>query len=434
MNRTGQKVMRLGERGERRRRVRARAWPAGLLMTGTLLLGGGAVAWSGGASGATADGPHTSAVAAATAQSSTESLAGVCPSTIQMVMNWTPEAEQGAYYELAASGGDINTSTKSYTANLVDQGHKTGVKIEIISGGPAIGYLQPPEYLYTHPSVLLALGSTDQSIIDYSRTPTEQIVAPFRINPQVLMWNPSKYHITNLSQVPATHATVLYFNGSAYMTYLMGAGYVSSAQADGSDKGNPDRWVASGGTIIQQGYATEEPYLYSHELPAWDTAIAYDLIANTGYDAYDAIETRPSDVSQYAKCFTKLVPMIQRAQISYVEHPSRVNHLIVTLIQKYGVGGPYDLAEASYTARTELRDRIVSQPTSGGFGSFSLKRVTHLLNVLRPIEAKNSNPLPSSLTAQKVVTNRFIDPTVTLPYNGPYNKSHGVVVVDGKKK
>jgi hypothetical protein len=360
---------------------------------------------------------------------SPSSLAGICPSTVKIQLNWTPEAEQGAYYELAASSGSINSGQKYYTAPLVDpsNGVKTGVQVQILAGGPAVGYTSPERLLYTDSSILLGMDATDSQIEAFSTSPTIGIVSPMYKYDNVFFWNPAKYHFTKISQFAASNATVLSFGSKTPLnSFLEGKGWIKASQVDGSYNGTPAQFVATGGGVISGGYATYEPYFYSHELSAWDKPISYELIANTGYNPYsEDTFTTPGNLKKYASCFKKLVPMIQQAQISYEESPTRVNRLIVQLDDAYKIGGGYNMAVGAYAAKTLLEDRVVANPPSGGFGSFTMKRVNTLIHLLENTHSLTG--LPKNFNAGMLETNRFIDPQLTLGYKGPYNNVSGVI-------
>ena len=91
-------------------------------------------------------------------------------------------------------------------------------------------------------------------------------MTPFEFSPQILMWNPQKLKISKFSDIKNTRAKVLVFAGGAWIDYLEGKGWVSSSQVDTSYDGSPARFVASDGGIIQQGFATSEPWQYQHDI------------------------------------------------------------------------------------------------------------------------------------------------------------------------
>lgn len=375
-------------------------------------------------------GSSSSPSASGSSAATTGALSGICPPTVEIQQNWTPEAEQGAYYQLAASGGTIDSSQKTYTAPLLDPstGKKTGVNVELLAGGPATGYSSPEQLLYEHTSILLGVDATDTQIQSYSKTPTVGVVTPMNLYDNVYFWNPAKHHFKSIADIGSSGATLLsYGTGGALNLYLEAKGELSKSQIDGSYNGSPGDFVASGGSLISGGYATYEPYFYSHQLSAWDKPIAYQLIETTGYNPYsNTTFVTPANETKYAKCLTKLVPMIQQAQITYLKSPSRTNNLIVQLATAYKVGGGYNLAVAKYADQAMLSDKIVSNPSSGAFASFDFSRVTKLIGLLQ--STKSVTGLPAGFSATKLETNKFIDKSISMTfYKGPYNNPSGVI-------
>jgi hypothetical protein len=371
----------------------------------------------------------STAASGATA-SATGVLTGICPSTVEIQNNWTPEAEQGAYYELAASGGTIDSNQKTYTAALLDPatGKATGVNVELLAGGPAAGYSNPEQLLYENQSILLGVDATDTQIQSYAKTPTVGVVTPMEQYDNVFFWNPAEHNLSSIANIGSSGATLLsYGTGGALNLYLEAKGELHHSQIDGAYNGSPADFVASGGALISGGYATYEPYYYSHELPAWNKAISYQLIATTGYNPYsNTTFVTPSNLKKYSACLAKLVPMIQQAQISYLQSPSRVNQLIIQLSDAYKIGGTYNQAIASYADQTMLADKIVAQPASGAFGSFDMARVDTLIGQLKSTNSVTG--LSAGFSATTLETNKFIDPSIKMTfYTGPYNNSAGVI-------
>ena len=365
-----------------------------------------------------------------TAATTTGELSGICPSTVEIQQNWTPEAEQGAYYQLAASGGTIDSGQKTYTAPLLNPstGKPTGVNVELLAGGPATGYSNPEQLLYENQSILLGVDATDSQIQSYSKTPTVGVVTPMYLYDNVFFWNPAKNNLSGISGIGSSGATLLsYGTGGALNLYLEAKGELHHSQIDGAYNGSPADFVASGGALISGGYATYEPYYYSHQLSAWDKAISYQLIETTGYNPYsNTTFVTPANLKKYSACLKKLVPMIQQAQISYLQSPDRVNQLIVQLATDYKIGGGYSMAVAQYADQTMLADKIVSNPSSGAFGSFDLARVNTLISQLKA--TKSVTGLPASFSAGTLETNQFIDPGISMSfYTGPYNNTSGVI-------
>jgi hypothetical protein len=372
----------------------------------------------------------SSSTPSTTGASTTGTLSGICPATVEIQQNWTPEAEQGAYYELAASGGNIDSSQKTYTAPLLDPstGKKTGVNVELLAGGPAVGYSNPEQLLYENQSILLGVDATDTQIQSYAKTPTVGVVTPMNLYDNVYFWDPAKHHLSGIPGIGSSGATLLsYGTGGALNLYLESKGELHKSQIDGSYNGSPADFVASGGSMISGGYATYEPYFYTHQLSAWDKPIAYQLIETTGYNPYsNTTFVTPANLTKYSKCLSKLVPMIQQSQISYLQSPSRTNALIVELANDYKIGGGYNEAVASYADKTMLADRIVSQQSGEAFASFDMSRVNNLINLLKSTSTVTG--LPAGFSATKLETNRFIDSSISMTfYTGPYNDPSGVI-------
>ena len=66
------------------------------------------------------------------------------------------------------------------------------------------------------------------------------------------------------------------------MDYLVSKGYVTKDQLDASFDGTPARFVAERGKLIQQGYASNEPYRWEHDVPAWNKPVKSLLVHDVG--------------------------------------------------------------------------------------------------------------------------------------------------------
>src|SRR6266536_1647445 len=193
----------------------------------------------------------------APAASGAQSLKGVCPDPVVVQTDWWPEPEHGGTYQLLGAGYKLDTAKKRVTGPLVSQGKDTGVKIEVRAGGPAIGFQQTSAQMYLDKSSTLGFVFTDSAVQFSAKQPTLAVVTPLDINPQMIMWDP-KVH-------PDFHTIA-----------DIGQTYTEA----------PDRYVASGGKVAQQGFATSEPFIYQNELPQWKKPVALQLIIDTGYPVY----------------------------------------------------------------------------------------------------------------------------------------------------
>jgi hypothetical protein len=353
----------------------------------------------------------TGAVPSASASGAT-SLAGVCPATVSIQSNWWAQAEDGAIYRLLGGTLSIDKQRKRVSGSLVAEGADTGVKLEIRSGGPANGFVPAASVLYTDPGVLLATADTDQVAQLASSRPVKAVVAPLERSPVVLMYDPAQHQFPTIADIGKAGTKVLYFQGATYMEYLIGSGQLKRSQVDSGYAGTPDRWVAARGSIVQQGFLTNEPYAYENELTAWDKKVAWLLVADAGYPVYpETLVVRPDKEPANAACLRKLVPIIQRSAVGYLADPKATNDLIVRLTQDYQAY-PYSAERAAYAVRVMKANGIVGNGPNGTLGDFDTARVTKLLDIVRPVFRAAGQPLPDGLGADDVVTNAYIDGSV----------------------
>jgi hypothetical protein len=366
------------------------------------------------AAGACGGAPDTATGAAA--GSGRGSLAGVCPETVVVQTNWFPQSEHGAAYRLVGPGYRVDAAHKRVIGPLVAGGKDTGVRIEVRAGGPAVGFQSSAALMYQDPDITLGMLQTDE-IVQFSKTqPVVGVMAPLELDPQILLWDPRahpEWH--TIADIGQTDAQVLYFQGSAYMEYLVGAGILRRAQVDGRYDGSPSRFVASGGRIAVQGYATNEPYLYEHEIKAWGKPVAFQLVVDTGYPNYaNVLSVRADQKAKLAPCLKRLVPMLQQAQVEFMRDPSPTLELIVKLDHAYKGGFVYSPGLARF-AVTQMRQLgIVDNGHDATLGNFDSQRVQRLINILAPIFAGQRKPIRPNLAPGDVTTNEFIDPAISL--------------------
>lgn len=361
------------------------------------------------AAACTAGSSQVTGAAPTASATGTASLAGVCPATVTVQSNWWAQAEDGAIYRLLGGTLDVDKQHKRVTGSLVADGVDTGVKLQIRSGGPANGFVPAASVLYTDPSVMLATADTDQIAQLAGTRPVKAVVAPMDRSPVVLMFDPAQHQFKTISEIGKSGIRVLYFQGATYVEYLVDSGQLTRAQVDSGYAGTPDRWVAARGNIVQQGFLTNEPFAYENELPAWNKKVAWLLVADAGYPVYpETLAVRTDKESTYASCLRRLVPIIQRSAVGYLNDPVATNALIVQLTQDYDAY-PYSAARAAYAAKVMKDNGIVGNGSDATIGNFDMARVSKLLDIVRPVFARARQPLPSGLTANDLVTNAYID-------------------------
>ncbi|MGH3449246.1 MAG: ABC transporter substrate-binding protein, partial [Haloechinothrix sp.] len=307
----------------------------------------------------------------------------------------------------------IDAERKRVTAPLVASGKDTGVKLEVRAGGPAVGFQTVSSQMYLDPAITLGQVITDEAVNLSATQPTVAVVAPLDINPQMIMWDPQTYpDFSTIADIGRTDTTVLYFESVSYMEYLLGSKILRRSQVDGSFDGSPANFVAAGGKIAQQGFATSEPYLYEKVLKQWKKPVKFQLIHDTGYPVYpQSLSIRADKKKDLTPCLKKLVPIIQHAQVDYLKEPEATNKLIVDLVDKYKVGFTYSLNQAEFSVQQQLKLRIVGNGPDQTLGNFETSRIERTIKILARILEAQKKPRPD-LTPNDIATNEFIDPAI----------------------
>src|SRR6266511_285850 len=212
--------------------------------------------------------------------------------------------------------------------------------------------------MYQDPDITLGMLQTDE-IVQFSKTqPVVGVMAPLELDPQILLWDPKAHPDWHtIADIGQSDVQVLYFQGSAYMEYLVGAGYPNYA---------------------------------------------------------NVLSVRADQKAKLAPCLKRLVPMLQQAQVDFMRDPGRTLDLIVKLDQTYKGGCVYSPGLARF-AVTQMRQLgIVDNGHDATLGNFDNDRMQHLINIDVPIFAGQHKPIRPNLTPGDVTTNEFIDPSISL--------------------
>ena len=357
--------------------------------------------------------PDTTAAAA----TGVDLVAAGCPATVSLQTDWNPEAEHGNLYQLVGPGYTVDKAKLRVTGDLMAGGQTTGVKVEIRAGGPAIGYSQVTAELYKDPSILLGFTSTDEQVSHSGdEFPTIAVVAPFNINPQIIMWDPVTYpDVKIIADLKATGAKVRYFDGAAYMDYFTATGILDKKQVDGTYDGAPASFIAAGGKDTQQGFGTSEPYFYKNVLKDWMKDVAYQYIHDAGWTAYaQSLGGTPANITKYDTCLTALVPVIQQAALDYVAAPDTANAVILDAVTQYNNGWVYDAGQAKAAVAKMQEDKLVANSPDGTLGSFDMDRVTAFIETATPVFTSTGSKVKEGLVADDIVTNKYINPAIKL--------------------
>lgn len=342
-------------------------------------------------------------------------LAGVCPDTVVIQTDWNPEAEHGAAYELVGDGYTVDADKKTVTGPLVSGGKDTGVKVEVRIGGPAIGFQQVTAQMYQDTSITLGFVSTDEAVQNSAEQPTIAVLAPLEKNPQILMWGPEAFPgVTEVKDLPPDTKVVTY-GPAVYQEWMIAQGIISRDQIDGSYDASPARFVAEGGKIAQQGFASAEPYIYENEVKEWGKPVAFQLIHDMGFQVYSqALSIRAADKEKLDACLKLLVPIYQQAQVDYINNPAETNKLILELVEKYNTGWVYTEGVANFSVEQQKKLGLVGNGPDSTLGNMEEARVQKIIDDLAPIYEAEGKPIKEGLKAADIVTNEYVDTAIGL--------------------
>ncbi|PWJ53990.1 hypothetical protein SAMN06264364_10972 [Quadrisphaera granulorum] len=396
------------------RRPTARVLAASALTIGML-----AVAGCGSSDSSSEAAPSTTSTATPAEKGGPLDLSGVCPSTIVMQQDWQPEAEHGAMYNLVGDGYTVDTDKKSVTGPLVVNGTDTGVKIEVRPGGPNTNFQPVPALMYLDPDILIGAVNTDAAIVADADQPTVAVASQMTYSPQILMWDPASHPGAKTIKEAAAGGDPVVTSGDVLPNLLLSQGIITQAQIDTSYEGTPQRFV-SDPKILQQGFATAEPYIYKNEISQWGKDVSYQLLSEVGYTIYpEPLAVRKADVTDKADCLKKLVPIMQQSQIDYLSSPAHANAVIVDLVTKYDTGWTYSAGVANFSVEQQKKlGIVVNDPASGVFGQFDPDRMSAIVKDFTPFLVSSGSmtqDAASKIDPSALYTNEFIDPSIKMP-------------------
>jgi hypothetical protein len=338
----------------------------------------------------------------------------VCPSTVVVQTDWFPESEHGATFELLGASYKASKSAGSVTGPLVFEGKDTGVSLQIRGGGPLTGNQNVTSQLYQDDSILLGYVNTDEAIKLAGNNPTVAVVAPQDRSPMAIMWRQDKYpDAKTIADVAKQVDSVSVFAGTTFIDYLVAAGLVPASKVDRNYQG--DKVLTRDPAAAQQGFVTSEPYQYS-TLASGPVQVAFQLVDDTGWRIYpEALAIKASKLkdAHTAACLTKLVPMFQHAQIDYAKDPAAADKAIIATNATYDSFWHYAQGDADSSLAAQLKYGIIANGSNSTLGDFDLTRVDDLITKARPLFKTQGVDVPATLAAQDIVTNQFIDPSIS---------------------
>ena len=337
-------------------------------------------------------------------------LSGVCPSPLIIQTDWFPESEHGAMYQMVGADYSVDAGNQITSGSLTAGGADTGIDIEIRAGGPAIGFASGSAQMYIDPEIHLAYISTDESVILGGDTPTISVVAPLEKNPQIIQWDPETYpDVSSIADIGEQGIVVNVFAGGTFIDVFVNEGVLSADQIDPSYNGSPTRFIAEGGAIAQQGFASESPYSYETAYEEWAKPIAFELIHDAGLRLYSqTLAVRKDNLESMRGCLERFVPIVQQSVVDFAADPARANAIIIDAVETIDSFWEYSPGLADFSVQTQKDLGLVGNGPDGTVGNMDEDRVNEVID---KITAAGFDVAPG-LRFEDIATNEFIDESI----------------------
>jgi hypothetical protein len=373
---------------------------------------GGTKSNAGGASTSPAAAQSSAAQSSPAVASSTASLASVCPSNINVQVNWWPSNDDAFLFQLIGPNGKIDAAKNTYSGPI----GTTGVSLTIKSGGPAASYQTDTALAYENDDTYLTMESTDEQIANSAKQPTTAVFAWYQQYPVVFLWGNPAWNFKSIQDIAASNTKVLAFSSGTYLGVFEKEGLLKKSQVDTSYNGSPARFVAANGNIVQQGYVDEEPYAYAHDVPGWNKPVKFVQITQADYPVYqDNIAVRSDKLAAETPCLKQLVPLFQQASVDFAKAPATANSTIVKFTGSLkGTGATVSADAATFASQAQLQYGLVANGHDGTYGSFDTSILQSAIDKIGPVLAAEGKTPKAGLTPADLATNQFLDTGISL--------------------
>ncbi len=336
--------------------------------------------------------------------------AETCPSKIVIQTDWFPESEHGAMYNMIGDDYVVDTSAQTVSGSLVASGQDTGLQIEVRTGGPAIGFKSPPAELYSDDAIHFGYVSTDEGFLLRDDTPTVAVMAPLEKNPQMIMWDPETYpDVETIADLGEQNITINVFAGQTYADVFVANGTLNPDQLDPNYDGSPVRFIADGGKIAQQGFASAEPYNYENVFEEWGKPVKIALLNDAGFEIYSqALAVREDDLENLRPCLEWFVPVVQQATVDFYNDPDRTNAMIINAVTQYDSFWVYDEGIADFSVKTQLELGLAGNGPDNTVGNMDPARIQRVLDQLIAADLLEEG----QYSPEDIMTNEFIDTSI----------------------
>ena len=191
---------------------------------------------------------------------------------LKLATDWRAEAELGGYYQALATG----------------EYKKRGLDVTLIQGGPAVNV---PQLLATG-AVDVGVGSNSFIVMNLAKenAPVKAVAAFMQKDPQVLIAHPDQ-GVTGIADMKGRPILLSDASITAFWVWLKAKyGFTDDQVRKYNYSSAP---FLADKRVIQQGYATSEPYLIEKE---GKIKPAVFLLADSGYPAYGSMALVPDSL------------------------------------------------------------------------------------------------------------------------------------------
>ena len=212
------------------------------------------------------------AMLAACSPAKKEDAATAGQTPIKLATDWRAQAELGGYYQALATG----------------EYKKRGLDVTLIQGGPAVNV---PQLLATG-AVDVGVGSNSFIIMNLAKenAPVKAVAAFMQRDPQVRIAHPDQ-GITGIADMKGRPILLSDASVTAFWVWLKAKyGFTDDQVRKYNYSSAP---FLADKRVVQQGYATSEPYLIEKE---GKIKPAVFLLADSGYPAYASFALVPDSL------------------------------------------------------------------------------------------------------------------------------------------
>ena len=234
-------------------------------------------------------------------------------------------------------------------------GKKTGINVEVRIGGPPVGFQPAQALMYADPSIFMGFSRVTELISSYKDLPIVAVMATLDKSPFSIYWDAATYpDVNSIADLKKRNVTIMLGRPDIGWKYFVAKGIMKKSQMDLSDMAKPAAFISANGKLAEAGFATAEPFLYEVEIKEWGKPVKVQLLHDAGFPEYfQALAVKKEDIDKKAECLERLVPIIQRSHVEYIQNPNETNELIVKLADSYLTGWVYTMISAKFSHKQQ---------------------------------------------------------------------------------